>query len=221
MESLISPIYTLKYYTRIQQLISCGILKLKICSKCHLPDLAANIDPICSICECNNNEPPILTFKVVIAGNGGVGKTSILKKMMNNKFERKYIPTLGVEVHPVRFNTNYGPICFNIWDVAGDPKFSGLGDGYFIKSDGAILVYDNNETFQNTESWANMIKRMSAEDIPMVLVRNKTDINTPQEGEAYMFSPIYVSAETGKNIKEPFISLACKLTGHNDLEFTD
>ena len=49
------------------------------------------------------------------------------------EFEKKYIPTLGVEVRPLRFSTNFGPIVFNVWDTAGQEKFGGLRDGYYIK----------------------------------------------------------------------------------------
>jgi GTPase SAR1 family protein len=41
--------------------------------------------------------------------------------------------TLGVEVHPLTFHTNFGPICFNVWDTAGQEKFGGLRDGYYIQ----------------------------------------------------------------------------------------
>ena len=53
--------------------------------------------------------------------------------MHAGEFEKKYIPTLGVEVRPLRFSTNFGPIVFNVWDTAGQEKFGGLRDGYYIK----------------------------------------------------------------------------------------
>lgn len=49
------------------------------------------------------------------------------------EFEKKYIPTLGVEVRPLKFSTNFGPLIFNVWDTAGQEKFGGLRDGYYIK----------------------------------------------------------------------------------------
>ncbi len=47
----------------------------------------------------------------------------------SGEFEKKYIPTLGVEVHPLKFATNCGVICFNVWDTAGQEKMGGLRDG--------------------------------------------------------------------------------------------
>ncbi|KAG5457399.1 MAG: hypothetical protein BJ554DRAFT_2601 [Olpidium bornovanus] len=55
---------------------------------------------------------------------------SFVKRHLTGEFEKKYIATLGVEVHPLTFTTNCGTICFNTWDTAGQEKFGGLRDGY-------------------------------------------------------------------------------------------
>ena len=69
-------------------------------------------------------------FKLVFVGDGGVGKTTFVKRHITGEFERRYIATVGVEVHPMIFHTNHGPIRFNVWDTAGQEKLSGLRDGY-------------------------------------------------------------------------------------------
>jgi GTP-binding nuclear protein Ran len=48
---------------------------------------------------------------------------------LQGEFEKKYIATVGVEVHPLLFHTNRGPLVFNVWDTAGQEKFGGLRDG--------------------------------------------------------------------------------------------
>ena len=70
------------------------------------------------------------TFKLVLVGDGGVGKTTFVKRHLTGEFEKKYVATLGVEVHPLEFSTNLGQIIFNVWDTAGQEKFGGLRDGY-------------------------------------------------------------------------------------------
>ena len=75
------------------------------------------------------------TFKVVLVGDGGVGKTTWLQKHRSGEFETRYIATLGVEVHPLRFQINQNEkqvLQFNVWDCAGQEKFGGLRDGYYI-----------------------------------------------------------------------------------------
>jgi GTP-binding nuclear protein Ran len=69
-------------------------------------------------------------FKLVLVGDGGVGKTTFVKRHLTGEFEKKYIATLGVEVHPMVFYTNHGAIKFNVWDTAGQEKLGGLRDGY-------------------------------------------------------------------------------------------
>lgn len=61
------------------------------------------------------------------------GKTTFVKRHLTGEFEKKYVATLGVEVHPLVFHTNRGQIRFNVWDTAGQEKFGGLRDGYYIK----------------------------------------------------------------------------------------
>jgi len=72
-------------------------------------------------------------FKLILVGDGGVGKTTFVKRHLTGEFEKKYVATLGVEVHPLGFHTNRGPIKFNVWDTAGQEKFGGLRDGYYIQ----------------------------------------------------------------------------------------
>ncbi len=74
--------------------------------------------------------PTIPEFKLVFVGDGGVGKTTFVKRHITGEFERRYIATVGVEVHPMVFYTNHGAIRFNVWDTAGQEKLSGLRDGY-------------------------------------------------------------------------------------------
>ena len=98
------------------------------------------------------------TFKLVLVGDGGTGKTTFVKRHQSGEFEKKYIPTVGVEVciyhffctavkhrilrraitkhtkqvHPLKFQTTHGVICFNVWDTAGQEKYGGLRYDYFL-----------------------------------------------------------------------------------------
>ena len=74
-------------------------------------------------------DPPRAQFKLVLVGDGGVGKTTFVKRHLSGEFEKKYVATLGVEVRALDFVTTYGKIRFNVWDTAGQEKVGGLRDG--------------------------------------------------------------------------------------------
>jgi GTPase SAR1 family protein len=82
--------------------------------------------------------------------------------------------TVGVAVHPLEFHTNCGPIRFDCWDTAGQEKFGGLRDGYYIHGQCAIIMFDvtSRTTYKNVPTWHRDITRV-CEDIPIVLCGNK------------------------------------------------
>lgn len=76
-----------------------------------------------------------LFFSLVSFPLPALAQTTFVKRHLTGEFEKKYIATLGVEVHPLSFSTNYGTIVFNCWDTAGQEKFGGLRDGYYIQGE--------------------------------------------------------------------------------------
>ena len=80
-------------------------------------------------------------------------------------------------MHPLVFYTNHGPIRFNVWDIAGQEKFGGLRDGYYIQGQCAIIMFDvtARPTYENVPNWHRDLVRV-CESIPMVLCGNKVDI---------------------------------------------
>ena len=166
---------------------------------------------------------PIQRYKIVIVGNGGVGKTTFINHHLNCRFSdlncrfsAKYIPTLGVDVHPIYFDTNYGEIIFDVWDTAGQKKFGGLGDGYYIQARGAIVMFDTTAkvTLRNVKKWTNDVKNKTGE-IPISIYGTKCDIPNRVCGENYNL----ISVKTNINLNMPFLNLARQLTGHEDLVF--
>ena len=115
-------------------------------------------------------------FNLVLVGDGGAGKTTFVKCRLTGEFET-YIATLGVEVHPLVFHTNREPIKFNVGDIAGQEKFGGLRDGYYIQGQCAIVVFDVTlrVTYKNVPSWRRDLVSV-CENIAIVLCGNKLDI---------------------------------------------
>ena len=80
------------------------------------------------------------SFKCILVGDGGVGKTSFVKRLLTGEVEKRYIPTLGVDVYPpLLFQTNLGQLHFNCWDCGGQAKFAELG--YYIEAKWAIILF--------------------------------------------------------------------------------
>ncbi|MGH0181428.1 UNVERIFIED_CONTAM: hypothetical protein FKN15_018369 [Acipenser sinensis] len=165
--------------------------------------------------------------KLVLVGDGGTGKTTFVKRHLTGEFEKKYVATLGVEVHPLVFHTNRGPIKFNVWDTAGQEKFGGLRDGYYIQAQCAIIMFDvtSRVTYKNVPNWHRDLVRV-CENIPIVLCGNKVDIKDRKvKAKSIVFHrkknlQYYdISAKSNYNFEKPFLWLARKLIGDPNLEF--
>merc|ERR1712061_377799 len=168
-------------------------------------------------------------FKLVLVGDGGVGKTTLVKRHLTGEFEKKYVATLGVEVHPLCFHTNRGVIRFNVWDTAGQEKFGGLRDGYYIQGQCAVIMFDvtSRITYKNVPNWHRDIVRV-CENIPIVLVGNKVDVKDRQvKAKQIQFHrkrnlQYYdLSARSNYNFEKPFLWLARCLSGNKDLKFVE
>jgi len=160
-----------------------------------------------------------LEFKLVLVGDGGVGKTTFVKRHKSGEFEKKYVATLGADVHQIPFTTNHGVVKFNVWDTAGQEKFAGLRDGYYIKAKCAIIMFDvtSRISYKNVPNWHRDLTRV-VEDIPIVLVGNKTDKDRAVKTKSIVFHRkrniqyFDVSAKSNYNYEKPFLYLARALT---------
>lgn len=170
-------------------------------------------------------------FKLVLVGDGGVGKTTFVKRHLTGEFEKRYVATRGVIVYPLRFFTNAGPIVFNVWDTAGQEKFGGLRDGYYIMGQCAIIMFDLTAriTYKNVPNWYRDLTRV-CEGIPIVLCGNKMEVKdknrkvkprhiTFQRKKNIQYYDI--SAKVNYNFEKPFLYLTRKLAGNNEIEFAE
>jgi len=170
---------------------------------------------------------PHVQFKLVLVGDGGVGKTTFVKRHLTGEFEKKYVATIGVSVHPLDFHTNFGPIRYNVWDTAGQEKYGGLRDGYYIQGECAIIMFDvtSRITYKNVPNWHRDLTRV-CENIPIVLCGNKVEVKERKvKTKSISFHRkkniqyYEISAKTNYNFEKPFLYLARKLTNEADLTF--
>ena len=131
--------------------------------------------------------------------------------------------TLGCEVHSLKFSTNYGELILNVWDTAGQEKFGGLRDGYYVGSKGAIIMFDvtSRITYRSTSVWHRDITRV-CENIPIVLCGNKVDVKDrkvrPKNITFHRRHPNIqyydISSKSSYNFEKPFLWIIRKLTGY-------
>lgn len=174
-----------------------------------------------------------LLIKIILIGDGGVGKTSLRRRFMGQSIETNYIETIGADLAiknlKIEVNANVIPIQYQIWDLSGQYIFSGIRPLYYKGISGAIIVYDltNRSSFDNVLNWLEEIRRKSEKNpIPLIILGNKNDtrnsVNTvidTAEGEllAKKVGTIYyestipyyeTSAITGENVMPAFLKLA-------------
>ena len=168
-------------------------------------------------------------FKLVLCGDGGTGKTTFVKRHLTGEFEKRYISTIGAEVHPIVFCTSCGNIKFEVWDTAGQEKLACLRDGYYIGADCAIIMFDvcNRITYKNVPNWHKQLNRV-CEGIPIVLVGNKVDVPDRKVKARQIIFPrkhgiqyYDISAKTNYQFEKPFLWLLRKLIGDPNLNLVE
>lgn len=113
------------------------------------------------------------TYKIVLIGPTNSGKTSFANYVKSGKFSENYLATLGVECHT--WQNIADDVTFAIWDVAGDPKLRGLGDGYYIGADLCVLFLPvNNSTKEERGKFGLEFKRVCPHT-PIIVVLSKID----------------------------------------------
>jgi small GTP-binding protein len=159
-------------------------------------------------------------FKLILGGEGGVGKTSMVHRFVEDSFQTDYKSTIGTSIMKKEcdFVGLDSRVRFVIWDLAGQAQFKRVRQSYLANAEAGILVYDvtRRETFDNLESWYKEAKDVTP-SISLILVGNKIDlvedrVVTKEEGEEMAknltLSYIETSAKTGENINDAFKMLA-------------
>ncbi|MHA1281252.1 MAG: Rab family GTPase [Promethearchaeota archaeon] len=118
-------------------------------------------------------------FKFVIVGDGAVGKTSLVRRFTENKFDKDYKSTIGLNIVSHTFNLLDNEITCSIWDVGGQKHFERFRQTYYLGAQAAFIVFDltNRQTFENVEYWYDEIRKYgNKKDIVIMLVGNKSDL---------------------------------------------
>ena len=160
-----------------------------------------------------------LHLKICLIGTSGVGKTSLVTKLLTNDFDERNLPTVGVEFRTQKITIDGKAIALDIWDSAGQEKYKAVVKSYFREAVGCLLVFDitSPSSFNELGSWLNEFHQYAHPSAFILLIGNKCDLEekrviTPLVAEQFADENklIYIetSACNGKNVKETFERLA-------------
>ena len=170
------------------------------------------------------------SFKVVLVGESGVGKTSIITKFIDESFQEDQQSTTGGTFSTKSVICDGGKILkFEIWDTAGQERYRSLTKMFYKDANAAILVYDitRKDSFEELKNyWAEQIKESSPEGIILVIAANKSDLFEHEAIEesvardfAQQLGAIYIttSAKNSEGINNLFEEIAKKHTGSSTI----
>lgn len=162
------------------------------------------------------------TFKILLLGNGGVGKTAVVQRFVHGKFTAQYQMTIGMEPYSRYETINGVKVVYSLWDIAGQEKFKAMRQIFFQGARATIIVFDltRRETFEKVRQWMEE-SAAEASDQLFLLIGNKYDLDDEREisfnqaselaKELNFIDYIETSAKTGVNVEDAFTLLGTSL----------
>ncbi|MFX0210271.1 MAG: Rab family GTPase [Candidatus Hodarchaeota archaeon] len=135
--------------------------------------------------------------KIVLAGDGAVGKTTLRRRYLGEGFQASYLMTIGADFAVKTVEVSERTIKFQLWDLAGQPRFQVVREMYYRGALGGLLVFDVTrwDSFKNLPHWLEELWRSNGRGaVPVVLVGNKTDLR--------MDGPDFISKEYGEKYSQ-------------------
>ena len=161
-----------------------------------------------------------LSFKLIVIGDSGVGKSCLTNNAIKNTFDDAYNATVGFEFFTFNIKLNNKVVKLQIWDTCGQELYRSLITNFYRNTSLAIMVYaiNSKDSFENIEMWLRELRTHSSPDAKVFLIGNKVDLENEREikkeqGEAYSKENkidffMESSAKTGFNAQKIFIKAA-------------
>jgi len=164
-------------------------------------------------------------FKVLMIGDSGVGKSCLLLRYVDFAHREAYLNTIGVDFKIKTIKLDGKRIRLQVWDTAGQERFKTITSSYYRGAHGVMIVYDiaRKETFSNLNKWLNEVEMYVNEGVLMILVGNKTDLDSHRQVSAESGAEwaalndmpfIETSAKNSVNVTEAFTMLAELVNKH-------
>ncbi|CAK8579739.1 unnamed protein product [Lathyrus sativus] len=161
-------------------------------------------------------------FKAVLTGDSGVGKSNLLSRFAKDEFRLDSKPTIGVEFAYRNIRVRDKFIKAQIWDTAGQERFKAITSSYYRGAMGALLVYDitRRSSFENVRAWLVELREFGGEDMVIILVGNKSDLEESrqvEEKEGKEFAEkegvcfMETSALKNLNVEQVFLQMITKI----------
>uniref|UniRef100_A0A3Q3KWN6 EF-hand domain-containing protein n=1 Tax=Mastacembelus armatus TaxID=205130 RepID=A0A3Q3KWN6_9TELE len=130
-----------------------------------------------SINEEGSSSPPDRLFKIVLVGNSSVGKTSFLQRFCDDSFHPGTSATVGIDYSVKTITVDNSQVALQLWDTAGQERYRSITKQFFRKADGVAVMYDitAEQSFTSVRQWLTSVKEGAGDDIPVMLLGNKTD----------------------------------------------
>lgn len=166
-------------------------------------------------------------YKLVSLGEQSVGKTSLITRFMYDNFDNTYQATIGIDFLVKTISLRGRSVRLQLWDTAGQERFRSLIPCYIRESEIALVVYDvtSAESFEQTSKWITDVKAERGEEVLIMLVGNKTDLEEKRqvstkagEDKSKELNLLFMetSAKSGHNVKELFLKVASELPDNNN-----
>ncbi|XP_065942378.1 ras and EF-hand domain-containing protein homolog isoform X1 [Magallana gigas] len=188
-----------------------------------------------SIGSSKASRDPERMYKIVLAGDAAVGKSSFIMRLCKGKFVPNLSSTLGVDFQTKVLEVDGRTIALQLWDTAGQERFRSIAKSYFRRADGVLLLYDCSyeRSFMSVREWVDSIEEGAQKKVPIMLCGNKSDLREEaekqgrkvvnfEEGQrlAREFEGLFIetSAKEGSNIVDAVTELSRLLASNEDLE---
>ena len=177
-----------------------------------------------------------LMFKILLLGDSGVGKSSLLLRYTKNEFISDLRSTIGVEFALKYLTIDNFQLKVQIWDTAGMERYRSITNAYYKGAKGVIVVYDicRQKSFENVDKWIDDFKSKADDDAVIILIGNKSDLDEKREvskeeaeskAQKNKFGFMETSAKDNNNVQKAFETLFHEIVkiykNKNNIEFND